>query len=68
MLRTIFAVGLGIVAASILFKVLLPVAVGLLGLAIKILLVGAVAYAVIRLVSPDTARRLHEKVNAPRSY
>jgi predicted membrane protein len=68
MLRTVFAIGLGILAASVLFKFLVPIAFGLLGLAIKIVLVGAVAYGVIRLVAPDTARRLHDRVNAPKSY
>jgi hypothetical protein len=48
MFRTIFSVGI----------------LAILGLfALKIALVGAVIYLIIRVVSPDTARRLREKFN-----
>ncbi|MBA3556967.1 MAG: hypothetical protein H0W30_00035 [Gemmatimonadaceae bacterium] len=68
MLRTIFAVG----AMALLGLFLLKFAFGifgglfallfvLLGLAIKIALVGLVVYLVIRIVSPDTARRLRNR-------
>jgi hypothetical protein len=68
MLRTIFSVGLLVVVGSIAFKLLAPLFLGLLGLAIKVLVVGAVAYGVIRLVSPSTARRLHDRANSGKSY
>jgi hypothetical protein len=65
MLRTLFTVGLiallGLVALKVVFGLLGPL-VGLLlwlvGLALKVALVGAVIYFVIRVVSPATADRL----------
>ncbi|MGV3708486.1 MAG: hypothetical protein ACO1Q7_06565 [Gemmatimonas sp.] len=68
MLRTIFTIGimalLGLVALKIVFGVL-PLMVGLLmfivGLAIKVALIGGGIYLVLRIASPDTARRLKEK-------
>lgn len=68
MLRTIFTIGimalLGLVALKVVFGVL-PLMVGLLlfvaGLAIKVALVGGALYLVLRVASPDTARRLKEK-------
>jgi hypothetical protein len=70
MLRTIFAVGvftlLGLFALQLVFGVL-GFAFGILGallvLAIKIALVGGVVYLVIRVVSPETARRLRSRWN-----
>ena len=68
MLRTIFTIGimalLGLVALKIVFGVL-PLMVGLLifvsVLALKVALVGGALYLVLRVASPDTARRLKEK-------
>ena len=68
MLRTIFTIGimalLGLVALKLVFGVL-PLMVGLLifviGLAVKVALVGGALYLVLRVASPDTARRLKEK-------
>lgn len=68
MLKTIFTVGimalLGLVALKIVFGVL-PLMVGLLifvvGLAVKVALVGGALYLVLRVASPDTARRLKAK-------
>lgn len=68
MLRTIFTIGimalLGLVALKIVFGVL-PLMVGLLlfvaALAIKVALVGGALYLVLRVASPETARRLKEK-------
>ena len=68
MLRTVFTIGLfavlGLIALKLVFGVL-PVVVGLfIGLAIlalKIALVGFLIYLVIRIVSPDTARKLRER-------
>lgn len=68
MLRTIFMIGLFAIGGLFvlrlvfgLFGVVLGVFGGLIGLAIKIAIVGALIYLVIRIVSPDTARRLREK-------
>lgn len=65
MLRTLMTVGLiamlGLVAIKLVFGLLGPLVsllLWLLGLAIKLALVGVVVYGVVRLVSPDTARRL----------
>ncbi len=68
MLRTIFTIGimalLGLVALKVVFGVL-PLMVGLLlfvaGLALKAALVGGALYLVLRVASPDTARRLKAK-------
>ena len=68
MLRTLFAIGvmalLGLLALKLVFGILpfvLGLFLGLLFLAGKILLVGLVAYFVISLVAPGTARRLRER-------
>ena len=68
MLRTIFMIGLFAVAGLFvlrlvfgLFGVLLGIFGGLLGLAIKVAIIGAVIYLLIRIFSPETARRLREK-------
>lgn len=68
MLRTIFTIGifavLGLVALGFLFNIftaLIGIAIWLLGLAIKIALVGLVIYVIIRIVSPETARRMRER-------
>jgi len=68
MLRTIFSIGLvailGLVAFKFIFGIF-GVAVGLfmwlLFAALRIALVGLVIYFIIRIVSPDTARRLRER-------
>ncbi len=68
MLRTVFTIGLfallGIIALKLAFGLVLPLLglfLWLLGLALKIAVVGLVIYLAIRIVSPDTARRLREK-------
>lgn len=68
MIRTILITGvfavLGLFALGLVFQIfggLLGIAFWLVGLAIKIALVGAIAYLGIRVVSPDTARRLRER-------
>ena len=68
MLRTIFTIGLfavlGLVALGFLFNIftaLIGIAIWLLGLAIKIALVGLVIYVIIRIVSPETARKMRER-------
>lgn len=68
MLKTLLMTGimvmLGIFALGFVFSIfgsLIGLTFILLGFAIKALIVGAVAYLVIRIVSPDTARRLRER-------
>ena len=68
MLRTILMTGLmvmlGIFALGFVFKIfggLIALTFVLLGFAVKALIVGGIAYVVIRSVSPDTARRLRSK-------
>ena len=64
MLRTIFMIGLfalvGLFLLNVVFGILVPLLGALIGLAIKILVIGAVLYVLIRVFSPDTARRLRE--------
>lgn len=68
MLRTVFMIGLFAVLGFFLlgtvfsiFGALIGLAVWLLGLALKILLFGVIIYVIIRIVSPETARRLHAR-------
>lgn len=68
MLRTIMMTGLlvmlGVFALGFVFKIfggLIGLTFWLLGFAIKAMIVGGIAYLVIRVVSPDTARRLRER-------
>ncbi len=68
MLRTIMMTGimvmLGIFALGFVFKIfggLIGLTFLLLGFAIKALIVGGIAYLVIRIVSPGTAARLRGK-------
>jgi hypothetical protein len=68
MLRTIFAVGLmailGLIALKFIFGIfgfLFVVLFGLFFLALKIACIGLVLYLVIRILSPDTARRIRQK-------
>ena len=68
MLRTILMTGimvmLGIFALGFVFKIfggLIALTFVLLGFAVKALIIGGIAYLVIRIVSPDTARRLRGK-------
>jgi len=65
MLKTIFTLGLfavlGLFALSLVFKIFGGLFFFLLGMAIKVAVVGLIAYVAIRIVSPDTARRLRAK-------
>lgn len=68
MLRTIFMIGLFAVAGLFVLRVAFGIfgaIFGLLGglfwLAIKVAIVGGLVYLVIRIASPDTARRLRDR-------
>ena len=70
MFRTIFSVGilaiLGLFALKFVFGIfgwLVALLLWLFFIALKIALVGAAIYLIIRVVSPETARRLREKFN-----
>lgn len=74
MFRTVFALGLcallGVVALKLVFGVatgLLATAIGLflwlVGLAIRLVLVGLVLYLILRILSPETARRVRARFN-----
>ena len=65
MLRTLFSVGLMAMVGLFLMKVVFGLFAGfvalmlwLLVIAVKILVVGALVYFVVRIVSPSTARRM----------
>ena len=69
MLKTLFTVGvvalLGLVALKLVFGLLGPLVAllfMLLWLAIKVVIVGAIVYFVIRVVSPATAERIRRAV------
>jgi len=68
MLKTIFTIGvvalLGLFALKLIGVLFFP----LIGLAVKILFIGAVVYGVMLVVAPGAARALKDKVNSPRSY
>ena len=65
MMRTIFTIGLfavlGVFALRVVFGILpwlFAILFGLVGWAIKILIIGLIIYAVIRIFSPDSARKM----------
>ena len=69
MLRTLFTVGivalLGLVALKLVFGLLGPLVsllFWLVGLALKVLLLGAVVYFVLRIISPATAERIERAI------
>jgi hypothetical protein len=68
MLKTIFTIGVvalfGLFALKLIGVLFFP----LIGLAIKILMIGGVVYCVMLVVAPGTARRIRDKVNSPRTY
>ncbi len=68
MLRTIFMIGLIALAGLFLLKVAFGILGGLfglffwlLGMALPVLLLGLLVYAVIRIFAPDTAKDLRDK-------
>jgi len=68
MLRTLFMIGLMALVGLFVLKLFFGVFGGLLAVffvlcmfAIKVLIIGAIAYFVIRIISPATARSLTDK-------
>lgn len=75
MLRTIFTIGLmallGLVALKVVFGLMVPLVSLLLFLvmmAVKVALVGGALYLVVRVASPETARRLKAKFTGTTYY
>ena len=69
MLRTIFTIGifavLGLIALKLAFGIVFPLMglfLDLVWLAIRIAILGLVVYLVVRVVSPERARRLRERL------
>lgn len=72
MLRTLFSVGLMAMVGVFLLKFVFGLFGGfvvlmlwLLGLALKILIIGACVYFVIRILSPSTAKRMTDSFSGP---
>lgn len=72
MLRTIFSIGLFAVLGLIALKFIFGIFGALFGLfffllfaALKVALIGVVIYFIIRIVSPDTARKLRGRWSGP---
>ena len=72
MLRTIFMIGLFAIGGLFVLRLafgLFAISFGLLGwlffFALKVAIVGAVIYVLIRIFSPDTARKLRDKWSGP---
>jgi hypothetical protein len=68
MIRTVFMIGLFAVLGLFALKLVFGILAGVFGLlwwllwiALRIAVVGLLIYFVIRLVSPDTARRIRER-------
>jgi hypothetical protein len=75
MLRTLFMIGLfavlGLFALKVVFGILpvfFGILMGLLWWAAKIALFGGLIYLLIRIFSPDTARKLRERFSGTPSY
>ncbi len=62
MLRTIFFLGVALIVGGIVLGVVLGLAMAVLTIAIKVAFVGAIAYLVIRLISPNTAASIRAQV------
>ena len=68
MLRTVFMIGVFAILGLFLLKVFFGVfgvffalLIGLLWWAVRIAIIGGIVYLLIRVFSPDTARRLRER-------
>ncbi len=62
MLRTIFFLGIALIVGGIVLGLVFGIAMFVLGIAIKVLVVGAIAYLVIRLISPETATAIRSQI------
>lgn len=71
MLRTLFTIGfialVGLIALKVVFGLLAPLVgllLWLLGVALQLALIGLLIYFVLRIFSPETARKLREGVSS----
>lgn len=62
MLRTLFFLALAFVVGSFVLSFVLGFAIGVLGFAVKLLVLGAIAYVAIRIISPNTAAQIRDRV------
>lgn len=62
MLRVILFLGVVLVVGAVLLSLVLPLITGILGFLVKVLVLGAVAYLAIRIVSPRTAAQLRDRI------
>ena len=75
MIRTVFTIGLfavlGLFALRLVFGILpwiFGLFAGLIGFAIKILIIGFIIYALIRIFSPDTAKKMRNWGKSDESF
>lgn len=61
MLRTIFFLGIALIVGGIVMGLVFGIAMFVLGIAIKVLAVGVIAYVIIRIISPDTAAMIRSQ-------
>jgi hypothetical protein len=61
MLRTIFFLGIALIVGGIVMGLVFGIAMFVLGIAIKVLVVGVIAYVIIRIISPDTAAMIRSQ-------
>ncbi|MEO6865899.1 MAG: hypothetical protein ABI229_10635 [Gemmatimonadaceae bacterium] len=61
MLRTIFFLGIALIVGGIVLGIVFGIAMFVLGIAIKVLIVGGIAYLIIRIISPDTAAMIRSQ-------
>lgn len=66
MLRTIFFLGIALIVGGIVLGLVFGIAVFVFAIAIKVLVVGGIAYLIIRLISPDTAAMLRSQFQRKR--
>ena len=68
MIRTVFGLGAAVLIGLVALKFLAAIVGGLLffliGLAVKVLIIGAIVYIVLSIFSPDTLRRWRESWSA----
>ncbi len=62
MLRTIFFLGIALIVGGMVLGLVFGIAMVVLAIAIKVLIVGAIAYGIIRIISPNTAAMLRSQV------
>lgn len=61
MLRTLFLLGLAIIVGGFVLSLVFGIALFALAVAVKVMIIGAIAYVVIRIVSPTTAALLRSR-------